>query len=867
VAAGLEFASPRVPWACGLTGELVTRCEPGYWVRQAREPVRWADAVAALAGQEISVFLEIGPDGTLSALGPAALGREDGEGDGAVFIPVLRPGQPAPVAVTTALARAHVHGAPVDWTAVLGGGQRVDLPTYAFQHQRFWPQPRQVPVGGDGVTGSGTAAEARFWTAVEGGDLQALSQTLAVQDRQRLGEVLPALAAWRRRERDQSATEGWRYRITWTPVTEPDRAVLSGTWLLVVSAGQAAADLTVGCQLVLEARGARIVVAETATDEAERPVLSALITQVLADRTDVSGVVSLLALDEAPAAGHPVVSAGLAGTLALVQALGDAGVDAPLWILTCGAVAAEPDEVLTSPVQGQAWGMGRVAGAEYRDRWGGLIDLPPVLGDRAGALLCAVLAGCGEDQVAIRTAGILARRLARAPLPRDPQPWVPGGTVLVTGGTGAIGAHVARWLAGQSAPRVVLASRSGPDALDAVALAAGLAAAGTQAAVIACDVAEKEQVAGLLARIAAAGPPLAAVMHTAGILDDGLLDGMDAGRLATVLAAKAAGAAHLDELTRDLDLEQFVLFSSAASTFGGAGQGNYAAANAFLDGLAQQRAGQGLAGLSVAWGPWAGGMAQASSAVRLRLRRGPLPEMDPGLAIKAMGQALAGPDSLLAVMDVDWAQFAASPSPFVHDLPDVVQLAREAGAVAGTGPGGDLGQAELTRRLAGLPKARQIQMLADLVRTGAATVLGHASTDAIEELGSGRTFGELGFDSLTSLEMRQQLAALTGLRLPATLLFDYPTPAVLAEHLWAEAFPEESGHLPLLAELDRLAALLSSITRNDGGRSEITARLEAITQEFRAEPAQDAAVEHELQAATNDEMFDLVEKELRDSEF
>src|ERR1035441_6680047 len=288
VLAGRGGGAARVPWACGLTGELATRCEAGYWVRQAREPVRWADAVAALAGQEISVFLEIGPDGTLSALGPAALGREDGEGDGAVFVPVLRPGQPAPVAVTTALARAHVHGAPVAWTAVLGGGQRVDLPTYAFQHQRFWPQPRQVPVGGDGVTGSGTAAEARFWTAVEGGDLQALSQTLAVQDRQRLGEVLPALAAWRRRERDQSATEGWRYRITWTPVTEPDRAVLSGTWLLVVSAGQAAADLAVGCRLMLEARGARIVVAETATDEAERPVLSALITQILADRAPLS---------------------------------------------------------------------------------------------------------------------------------------------------------------------------------------------------------------------------------------------------------------------------------------------------------------------------------------------------------------------------------------------------------------------------------------------------------------------------------------------------------------------------------------------------------------------------------------------------
>ncbi len=173
-AAALRYGVPRVPWACGLSGELVAECGAGYWVRQAREPVRFADAVGTLAAQGVTVFLEIGPDGTLSALGPAALpaagaggaggdaGGGGGEG-GVVFVPVLRPGRAAPAAVVDALARAHVHGAGVDWAAVLGSGRRVDLPTYAFQRQRYWPRPAGPGRGrgrggvgcGGGVLGGG----------------------------------------------------------------------------------------------------------------------------------------------------------------------------------------------------------------------------------------------------------------------------------------------------------------------------------------------------------------------------------------------------------------------------------------------------------------------------------------------------------------------------------------------------------------------------------------------------------------------------------------------------------------------------------------------------------------------------------------
>ena len=192
------------------------------------------------------MFIEIGPDGTLSALGPGHGPRGRGRRRrGAAFIPVLRPDQPGPRAVLAALARAHVRGVAVDWAAVLGGGQRVDLPTYAFQRQRYWPEPPQVivPAGGDGAE---SVAEARFWAAVEGGDLEALAEALAVDGRQSLQDVLPALAAWRRRERDRSVTGGWRYRVTWVPVPDPGPAVLTGTWLVVAPAALLRGDLVAG---------------------------------------------------------------------------------------------------------------------------------------------------------------------------------------------------------------------------------------------------------------------------------------------------------------------------------------------------------------------------------------------------------------------------------------------------------------------------------------------------------------------------------------------------------------------------------------------------------------------------------------------
>jgi acyl carrier protein len=233
-------------------------------------------------------------------------------------------------------------------------------------------------------------------------------------------------------------------------------------------------------------------------------------------------------------------------------------------------------------------------------------------------------------------------------------------------------------------------------------------------------------------------------------------------------------------------------------------------------------------------------------------------EMDPALAVRALAQALSHDETLLTVLDTDWSKLGeAARSPFLRELPEVRQLGddRDAGSVAGKG--------KLARRLAGLPSAEHGKVIVDLIRAEAAAVLGHSSPAAVP---AGRAFRDLGFDSLTAVELRNRLDAASGLRLPATLVFDYPTPAVLAGHLLAEMADRPADYLPVLQELDRLAKTLSSIPSGAAERTRIIARLDAIVHEIHAESTDSAAAERALDTATDDEMFDIIDNELRTSE-
>ncbi|MEI5103720.1 SDR family NAD(P)-dependent oxidoreductase [Streptomyces sp. PmtG] len=425
----------------------------------------------------------------------------------------------------------------------------------------------------------------------------------------------------------------------------------------------------------------------------------------------------------------------------------------------------------------------------------------------------------------MRGSGVFVRRLTHAPLDERPAAeFTPRGTALITGGTGALGGHLARWLAREGAERLVLTSRRGLDAPGAVELKAELEDLGAAVTVAACDVADRAALVRLLDELAAAGHTPRAVFHAAGVSPALALADTAPADLDDALAAKAAGAAHLDELLAGADLDAFVLFSSIAAVWGSGGQAGYAAANTFLDAVAERRRARGLTATSLAWGAWGGTGMAATAEAEEHLRRRGVRLLDPDLAVGALARALAHDETCLTVADVDWERFApaftaARPSALLTALPELRPRPRPTAEAAGTG-------APLSRwaaRLADHPEAERQRLVLDLVRAEAAAALGYAGAEAVEPA---RAFRELGFDSLTAVELRNRLTAATEVELPATAVFDHPSPEVLARHLLAELTGATSGATAAAAPVVQAAdtaddpiAIVSMSCRFPGGAS------------------------------------------------
>ncbi|WP_328840518.1 type I polyketide synthase [Streptomyces europaeiscabiei] len=862
VAERISYGTPAIPVVSNVTGRLAAEGELAsaeYWVRHVRQAVRFADGVSALAAEGVTRFLEIGPDGTLTALARTMLG----DVDDALFVPLLRKDVSEHMAVLRAMARFHVDGGEVDWSVLLGSGdgaRAVDLPTYPFQRQRYWPTV--TAQGAAPANSSLSEADASFWAVVEEGAPE-LADTLGVSQ-EAMNAVLPALTALRREQLERAEVEGWRYRVDWEPVVLPDEKPVTGRWLLLQMPDDVPLAGLEGFVPGLE---------RLTCDALDRKGLARLLEQAV-EGEEPAGVLSCLSLPSL-GDGRPASEAGRAveNVMALVQALGDVGAAAPLWVVTHAGFG--PGRAPDEPAQAAVWGFGRVAALECPDRWGGLVDVPPHPGPDELGSLASVLSHAREDQVSVLGAATYARRLRPAPLPasaptatRDLDHRIPQ-RLLVTGGTGALGVRVAEWFAGRGTTQLVLTSRSGPDAPGVADTVARLRAAGAERVeVVACDVADRLQVAALLD-----AHPVDGIAHAAGILDVDPIDATTPDDVDRVLGAKGWGAVYLDELTRGWDLDAFVVFSSVAGVWGSGGQGAYAAANAWADAVVEARCGRGLVGASVGWGPWSGGgMVSDVGAVELG-RRG-LRVMDPGCALVGLGSVLEGGGGVVVVADVEWERFVPAfasrrPSPLLTSLP---QAAEALAALDRPGPGtpheahgsGSVLPA-LVEHLATLSPQGRTTALLDHVRRAAARALGHAETTAVAP---DRAFRDMGFDSLTAVELRNALLADTGLRLPATLVFDYPTPAVLARYLDGALTGEGGSVTTMLAEVESSIARIMKTDPDQDVRTLLGTRLRAFLSEMDDTGALDGddvggpALGARLDDASDEELFDLISREL-----
>ncbi|MGW3233586.1 SDR family NAD(P)-dependent oxidoreductase, partial [Kitasatospora sp. NPDC001095] len=457
------------------------------------------------------------------------------------------------------------------------------------------------------------------------------------------------------------------------------------------------------------------------------------------------------------------------------------------------------------------------------------------------------------------------KALLTLPAPLDPE-----GTVLVTGGTGTLGGLLARHLVTRHGVRhLLLTSRRGPQAPGAAELLRELADLGARARIEACDTADEAALAALLASVPA-DHPLTAVVHTAGALDDAVLAAQSPGRLATALRPKADAAWNLHRLTRHLDLSAFVLYSSVSGLTGTPGQANYAAANAFLDALAHHRHTLGLPATSLAWGLWAQASTMTEGLGEADLARmardGVLPlENEQGLAL--FDEALAGRQPLAVGLGLDLSALrrraaAGASRPLFAELVGRAPTRRTAADGGGAAPDGARAVRE---RLVALDQAERQEELVDLVRGHVAVVLGHTDAGTI---GTERPFKDLGFDSLTSVELRNRLATAFELRLPTTLVFDHPTPIDLARFLAQELAPaEEDGLASALADLERVERRLASLPAGGGDRHRLTGRVRELL--LRLEAAEggdgeggDRGAQVQLGETSDDDLFDFIDREL-----
>jgi len=725
VATTITYRQPSIPLVSNVSGELAADapCSPEYWVRHVREAVRFVDGAQALRRAGAEVFVELGPRATLTGLVAAALPDEE-----LALYPTLQRKREETESALAALGGIVCKGGEAEWTGIFGHTRsRVDLPTYPWQRSPYW-------------RGEGSLRT------------------------------------------PSSPAERSLYRTAWIERPRP-LADLShepaGAWLALADADSGSERLTAE----LAAHGCELTVLPLSADEEA-------LRSAFAGRTSWRGVVLLSELSPHDGADLPTSAAEVVATAcralaplpALARLLGEAKEPPPLWIVTRGACEADL-EADVRPIQAALWGMGRVFALEHPEAWGGLIDLDPsrpITDGVAAALLRELLAPDSEDQLALRGDRRLAQRLVRACAdgPAPPVTIRAEGTYLLTGGLGSIGLQLATWLVKEGARHLLLTGRRGLDTPGAAEAIAALRARGAEIEVAAVDVADGRAMEELLSALE---PPLRGVFHVAGVGPHAPLAETDGALLAQTLAPKVAGGWALHQLSTNPSVELFVSFASGAGVWGGVHQGAYAAANAFLDGLAHHRHARGMPALSVAWGMWSeSGMADPESLAELATI-GVL-GMPSERAFAALGGLLRGGAVQRTATRMEWRLFA----PIYASRPRRMLLSELAPAEQAPADPGE-SSAETTRWLNASPQELRPQ-LREEIRGAVAEVLGFDDPSSVDDEAG---FAEQGLDSLMAGTLRLRLQRALGVSLSSTVAFDHPTILRLTEHLLADVLQLE----------------------------------------------------------------------------
>ncbi|NJK63157.1 MAG: SDR family NAD(P)-dependent oxidoreductase, partial [Synechococcaceae cyanobacterium SM2_3_1] len=634
IARQIKFAAPQIPIISNVTGELARQkiATPEYWVNHVRQPVKFAQGMQALQQQGVGIYLEVGPKPILLGMGRQCLTEDQG-----VWLPSLRPGQSDWAQILQSLSHLYVSGIRIDWSAFYKGyGCRklMDLPTYPFQRQRFWidlpsSQVRQADISPQPQTKS-----TQITQLLDQGALDQLTQLLqpsylSLEGQQALPEILQALIRQHQSQQQVDRLADWFYQIEWQPQPSISTAANADpkTWLIFadrVGVGQILA-------LRLQTHGHTCVVIhpgeslqKLAVDTYQiNPALTSdferFFQEMAATITQPCCIVHLWNLDIPSPSSDPLdppdwealMRMGCGSVLNLVKALQRTSLagSTRLWLVSSGS---QPVGTRSDVQVGQTplWGLGRVIASEFPFQWGGLLDLDPDNDPQLSAtqMLTELTAhDLQEDQLAYRDQTRYVARLVRSAFnPPSTSPDLDlkaDATYLITGGLGSLGLSLARQLVQWGARHLLLLGRRSPS-VEAQREIDSLTQQGVEVVVAQADATRLQDLQAIFTRIESSLPPICGIIHAAGVLKDGTLQQLEWSDFWQVLAPKVAGSWNLHQLSQDLPLDFCVWFSSVAALMGSAGQGNYAAANAFMDGLSSYRHQQGLASLSINWGAW-----------------------------------------------------------------------------------------------------------------------------------------------------------------------------------------------------------------------------------------------------------------------